>query len=96
MLYVPLVFFALTQLFASMHYILYLFNEALFFLFQRENLSSVHKIFLGVYLLFLYGIYTTFEEQRYYFYLWLNIEDSVIYMKHSVVLILNFLHLLLL
>ncbi len=95
--YFPSIFFILIKLFIATFYILYFFNLSIFFitLFITQNILKLFELILfSSHLLLLTYIYSYFEEDRYEFYLYLNISDKIHTIDNEIAFILIFLNLI--
>ena len=97
--YIPLLLFILLKFFATLYYPLYFLNliSMIMLVYMKDIIISVKMSMpYMVYLLGLFFIYDFLSEERYEFYLDLNIVDSVHSSFNEVGLILTLLHILIL
>ena len=94
--YIPLLFFTLSKLFTASFYLLYFIDVAFLYgtLFINGHLLRYLEIIaFTLYLLLLSFLYLFFEEQRYDFYLYIDIVDKVHTFDNGVIIVLIFLEL---
>lgn len=95
--YMPIIFLVLIKLFASSVYLLYFFNLLFlfYFLYKNELLPNREELAIfSTYMVILYGMYHYFEEDLYYLYITLGIDDKVNHIFNEVVIFLTLLHLI--